>query len=93
MAAEPNTGSIICFDGTGSVPGIEGRLNPILDTYGRTYLYADNISVRDSQTQPAIFEIGVPFQISDRHYMSSLVTVLAMRGRTSLVQFTTPSPK
>ncbi len=39
MDASPNGGSIIIPDGTGYIPGLDGRLNPILDALGRTYLY------------------------------------------------------
>ena len=59
-----NTGSVICF-GTGFIPGLEGRLNPILDTYHRTYLYADNIAINGGVQQPATFEVDVPFELQD----------------------------
>ena len=34
-------GSIIIENGTGHIPGLEGRLNPILDTAQRSYIYAE----------------------------------------------------
>jgi hypothetical protein len=39
-----NIGSLV-IDSTGYIPGLSGRLNPILDTRNHTYLYADNISL------------------------------------------------
>lgn len=46
-----NTGSVICHS-TGYIPGLVGRLNPILDTHNRMYLYADNIAIRGGEQQP-----------------------------------------
>ena len=40
-----NIGSLICPHRTGQIPGLDGRLNPILDTSNRTYLYASNIAI------------------------------------------------
>jgi hypothetical protein len=39
-----HVGSLI-IHATGYIPGLAGRLNPILDTSNRTYLYADNVSL------------------------------------------------
>ena len=51
-------GSIVIRQGTGHIPGLTGRLNPILDTLGRTYLYRGPITaqplryVRDAAARP-----------------------------------------
>src|ERR1700730_1996566 len=39
-----NVGSMV-IDSTGYIPGLAGRLTPILDSINRTYLYADNIAI------------------------------------------------
>ena len=57
--------STIFDNGTGYIPGIEGRLNPILDSIKRTYLYADNISINDDTPQPAYFKFGENISIVD----------------------------
>jgi hypothetical protein len=57
-----NTGSIICMN-TGHIPGLEGRLNPILDTNNRMYMYADNIAINGGVQQPTTFQVDVPFEL------------------------------
>lgn len=59
-----NTGSIICHS-TCHIPGLEGRLNVILDTSNRTYLYAENIAINGGGQQPAPFKINEPFKLED----------------------------
>ncbi len=81
-----NTGSVICMS-TGYIPGLEGRLNPILDTQRKTYLYADNIAINGGVQQPAKFEVNVPFELEDSNGVVMQVRVLHIQGRTSLLQF------
>lgn len=64
LASTDNTGSVICTS-TGYIPGLQGKLNPILDTSNRTYLYADNIAIDGGKNQPAAFSIDVPFELED----------------------------
>lgn len=86
LPASENAGSVICHS-TGYIPGLEGRLNPILDTHGRLYLYADNIAINGGEQQPASFQVGVPFALEDSNGAVMEVTVLHIQGRTSLLQF------
>lgn len=86
LPADENTGSIIC-NSTGYIPGLEGRLNPILDTSNRMYLYADNIAIRGGEQQPAPFSVGEPFMLEDANGTCMQVTVLHIQGRTSLIQY------
>lgn len=51
--------------GTGYIPGLKGRLNPILDSSNRTYLYADNIAIDGGKGQPVGFNVNVPFELED----------------------------
>ena len=81
-----NTGSVICVS-TGYIPGLEGRLNPILDTHHRHYLYADNIAINGGVQQPATFEVDVPFELEDSNGVVMEVRVLHIQGRTSLLQY------
>lgn len=89
LAPTENTGSVLCHS-TGYIPGIEGRLNPILDTSNRTYLYADNIAINGGQKQPAIFKVNHPFELEDCNGVIMQVRVLHIQGRTSLLQFVRP---
>ena len=84
-----NTGSLIC-DSTCYVPSLEGRLNPILDTSGRTYLYADNIAINGGVQQPGNFIIDEPFELEDCNGILMQVRVLFIQGRISLIQYVYP---
>lgn len=85
-----NTGSAVCIGGTGYIPGLEGRLNPILDTGNRTYLYADNIAINGGTQQPATFAINASFELEDCNGVIMQVRVLHIQGRTSLLQYVRP---
>jgi hypothetical protein len=84
-----NVGSLV-IDSTGYIPGLAGRLNPILDTSNRTYLYADNIAINGGAAQPACFEVNEPFELEDANGMVTFVTVRLIAGRTSLLQYLRP---
>lgn len=81
-----NTGSVICTS-TGHIPGLEGRLNPILDTHNRMYLYADNIAIEGGVQQPAKFQVDVPFTLEDSNGVIMQVRVLHIQGQTALIQY------
>lgn len=80
-------GSAIFEAGTGYLPGLDGRLNPIRDTSNRLYLYADNISINDSPGQPSTFQLGQPIGLEDAHGSRLLVTVIEIIGWTSLLRY------
>lgn len=59
-------GSTIFPNGQGDIPGIDGWLNPKLDSSGRLYLYAQNISINDSLKQPPVdFQYGENISLVD----------------------------
>jgi len=89
LAQTEDTGSVVCHS-TGYIPGLEGRLNPILDTSNRTYLYADNIAINGGENQPAAFKVNHPFELEDCNGVVMQVRVLHIQGRTSLIQFIRP---
>ncbi len=89
LDASDSTGSVICHS-TGYIPGLQGRLNPILDTSNRTYLYADNIAINGGDNQPATFGIDEPFELEDSNGAVMQVRVLHIQGRTSLIQYVHP---
>lgn len=82
-----NIGSIVIHS-TGYIPGLNGRLNPILDTGERKYLYADNIAIDGGALQPATFEINVPIELEDANGVIVFATVKHIASRLSLLQFT-----
>ncbi|MCY3631070.1 MAG: hypothetical protein OXH29_00160 [bacterium] len=82
-----NGGSVIFEEGTGYIPGLSGRLNPILDRQNRTYVYADNISVNDGAQQPVPFTLHQPLLMEDANGNSFQVTVVHIIGRSSLIEY------
>ena len=74
-------------DGTGYIPGLDGRLNPILDDQGRTYLYAQNIAIEGGKAQPVPFTVGRPFDVKDSHGHEFRLTIIDVVGSSSLVEF------
>ncbi|MCQ3806288.1 MAG: DUF4143 domain-containing protein [Acidimicrobiaceae bacterium] len=84
-------GSVILADGTGHVPGIEGRLNPILDTAARTYLYTTNVAVNGGQTQPVPFAVGEDvLSLVDSQGSERELRIVAITGQSSLVEYRVP---
>lgn len=82
-----NVGSVVIHS-TGHIPGLAGRLNPILDATGRTYLYADNIAVDGGKPQPATFAVGVPIELEDANGNIVFAVVKHIQGRVALLQYT-----
>lgn len=82
-----HVGSVIVSNGTGHIPGLDGRLNPILDTSDRTYLYANNIAIAGGKSQPVTFVVGEPITLEDRNGTVASVTIVRIQGRSSLLQY------
>lgn len=85
--AERGKGSVVIFS-AGYIPGLDGRVNPILDSINRTYLYANDISIENGREQPATFTLNKPFQVEDKDRRKFELTVVAIKSRTSLIEFT-----
>lgn len=80
-------GSVILTLSVGQVPGLEGRLNPIRDNLGRTYVYGENISFNDQPDQPCSFIRDVPFLAEDAQRHRFKLTIREIIGRTTLLDF------
>lgn len=65
MRTADSGGSMIIANRTGHLPGVRGRLNPILDDLDRTYLYANNVAVNDGVQQPVYFALNEPVRLTD----------------------------
>lgn len=87
LAESDGAGSVLLREGSGHVPGLAGRLNPIHDTLGRYYIYAENIAIDGGRHQPVPFELGETFSAEDAHGNQFALTVLGMVGRTALVEY------
>ncbi len=80
-------GSAIFAQGTGHLPGLRGRLNPIRDSSNRTYLYADNIAIDEGRQQPVPFRLGRPMRLTDSYGAEWSVVFVEVIGRSALVEY------
>ena len=80
-------GSVIFPDGTGQIPDISGRLNPIRDTLDRTYLYASNIAINQGQQQPVHFMLKEELRLTDSNGKEMFIRIIQIKGTSSLVEF------
>ena len=81
-------GSVVIAEGTGYLPGLAGRIEPILDTSNRTYLYAKNIAIGGGQQQPVPFVPGEEeLHLMDANGIEMLVRVAVITGRSSLLEY------
>lgn len=87
LEEQANTGSII-IESTGYIPGLDGRLNPKLDSHNRMYLYADDISIENGQRQPTGFRLNQPFQVEDAQGDRFELRVIAIIAASTLIEFT-----
>ena len=87
MSANPIGGSVIIPDGTGYVPGLDGRLNPILDGLGRTYLYAENIAIEGGKAQPVQFSKLTPFGVKDSRGQEFQLQIVDIVGSSALIEY------
>lgn len=84
-----NIGSIL-INSTGRIPGLEGRLNPILDNYDRMYLYANNISINDGKNQPVFFKTDEPILLEDRHGVIMNIIIRFIDNETTVIDYIKP---
>ncbi len=80
-------GSVVFPEGTGDIPGLSGRLNPILDASSRAYLYASNIAIDGGRQQPVSFAPGEQLRLTDANGRELLVRVAAITGRSSILEY------
>ena len=87
MQSLPNGGAAIFPKGTGYLPGLSGRLNPIRDTHDRTYLYASNIAINEGKQQPVHFIPGEDLRLTDANGKELVVHIVEIVGRSALVEY------
>ena len=87
MRPVQNGGSLIIANRTGNLPGIRGRLNPILDSLDRMYLYADNVAINEGQNQPVHFALNEPVRLTDSLGASATVWFREMVGASCVFDF------
>ena len=87
MNRSPSGGSIIFEEETGQIPNLSGRLDPILDTHGRTYMYASNIAINEGQAQPVPFAYEAPIGLTDSNGKHMEVRVIMIVGNSVLMEY------
>ena len=87
LHARPEGGSVIFPEASGHIPGLIGRLDPTLDTSGRTYLYASNIAINEGRQQPVHFLLGEDLRLTDADGREMLVRIVDITGRSALVEY------
>ena len=86
----PMGGSEVFTEGTGHLPDLAGRLNPILDNRDRMYLYATNIAIEEGKQQPVHFKLNQPLRLTDVNGFEWIVRFIEMIGRSALLEYEPP---
>ncbi len=87
MQSVPGGGAVCFPEGTCTLPGLSGRLNPIRDTHDRTYLYASNIVINEGKQQPVHFMPGEDLRLTDANGRELMARIVAIIGRAALVEY------
>lgn len=80
-------GSVVFPEATGHIPGLRGRLNPIRDSEGRTYLYASNVAINQGEPQPSPFHLGEELGLQDADGTRLKVWIVEIVGRSALLEY------
>ena len=86
----PMGGSEVFTEGTGHLPDLAGRLNPILDNLDRMYLYATNIAIEEGKQQPVHFKLNQPLRLTDVNGFEWIVRFVEMIGKSALLEYEPP---
>ena len=93
LEAFPTGGSMVIPERTGHLPGLEGRLNPILDSLDRMYLYATNVAIDEGRQQPMHFKQNEAIRLTDVHVAEWMVRFVEMAGNSSVLEYEPPPPR
>ena len=88
----PLGGSAAFTEGTGHLPDLAGRLNPILDDLDRMYLYATNVAIDEGRQQPVHFKLNQPLRLTDVNGFEWVVRFIEMIGTSALLEYESPGP-
>ena len=86
----PTGGSAVFTEGTGHLPELAGRLNPILDNLDRMYLYATNVAIDEGKQQPVHFKLNQPLRLTDVNGSERIVRFIEMIGDSALLEYERP---
>lgn len=80
-------GAVIFREATGYVPGLSGRMNPMRDRHGRTYLHTTNMAVNGDRREPSHFRLREEMHLADADRNEALVRIIEIVGRSALVEY------
>ena len=86
----PAGGSTVFTEGTGHLPGLTGRLNPVLDNHDRMCLYTTNIAIDEGKQQPVHFKLNQSMRLTDVNGVEWMVRFIEMIGNTALLEYQPP---
>ena len=89
----PTGGSIAFTEQAGHLPGLTGRLNPILDSLDRMYLYATNVAINEGKQQPVRFKLNQPLRLTDVNGVEWVVRFIEMIGKSALLEYKPSAPQ
>ncbi|WP_103069656.1 toll/interleukin-1 receptor domain-containing protein [Aquimarina sediminis] len=81
-----NYGSLI-LNKSGEIPGINGKIEPVLKPNGKVSLYADNIAIEEGKPQPYGFELNKSICIEDNGGNIIHLTFRFFQGRIALIDY------
>ncbi len=83
----PAGGSVVLTERSGHLPGLRGRLNPVLDALDRMCFYATNIGIDGGKPQPVHFRLGQELRLTDAYGSRLMVRFVEMVGRSALLDY------
>ena len=83
----PLGGSAVFTESTGHLPNLVGRLNPILDSLDRMYLYATNVAIDAGEQQPVRFKLHQSLRLTDINGFEWSVRFIEMIGTSALLEY------
>ena len=86
----PLGGSAVFTESTGHLPNLVGRLNPILDSLDRMYLYATNVAIDEGEQQPVRFKLHQSLRLTDVNGFEWSVRFIEMIGTSALLEYEPP---
>ena len=89
----PKGGSVIFTEAVGRLPGLKGGINPILDRFDRTFLYASNIAINGGREQPVPFFRGEELRLIDAEGSGLMVRIIDVIGQSALIDHIVPASR
>ncbi len=80
-------GSALIPETWGNIPGLTGRLHPMRDNLGRTYLYTENMAINGECQEVFPFQPDEDMHLADSNGKELMVRVIEVAGKSALVEY------